>query len=100
MDFVNADGPAQPVLFGATLDPLLVGPFEFAIIPDDRCVLRRRLEEEPVGISLEHQRAVDVFDFVFVECALAEVWNENLPDAGSAERAHGVMAASPIVERA
>src|SRR5256885_13928179 len=100
MHFVNTDGAPQPILLGSALDPFLVVPFEFAIVPDNRRVLGRGLKEEAIRVSLEHQRAMDVFDFVFVEGALAEVWDEDFPDARSAKRTQGVIAPVPIVERA
>src|SRR5713101_4128182 len=100
MHFVNADGSAQPVLLGPALNPLLVGPRELPIVPDNRGVLRGGLEEETIRISLKHERAVDVFDFVLVKCAFAEVWNEDFPDARSAEGAHRVIASVPVIEGA
>src|SRR5437660_12275178 len=100
MHFVDADRRAQPILLAAALDPLIVGPFEFAVVPNDGGILRGGLEEKAVRIGLEHERSVDVFNLVLVERAFAKIWNEDFPDARRAKRAHGMIASIPMVERA
>src|ERR1041384_6902614 len=98
MHFVDAHGSAQPVLLATAFDPGFVGPLEFSIVPDDGGVLGGGLKKETVGIGLEHEGAMDVFDLVFVERALADIWNENLPNARRAKRSHRMIAAIPVVE--
>ena len=68
------------------------------VVPHDRGVLGRRFEEEPVGIGLEANVPVGIPDFILVVSPFAHAGNENLPHPGSAQRAHGVAAAVPVVE--
>src|SRR5687767_15560958 len=100
MHFVNAHGRAKRIVLGAALEALVVGPFELAIVPNDRGVLGRGFEEETVRIGLEDDVAVRVADLVFVERALEHARNKNLPNARGAETAHRVNAAVPVIERA
>ena len=37
-------------------------------------------------------------DFIFIECAVSEVRNEELPEPGGSAIRHGVAAAIPLVE--
>ena len=54
---------------------------------------------EAVGVGLLDQvAAVPALHLVFVDLALAEIGNEELPDAGGAPVAHRVPAAVPVIE--
>ena len=37
-------------------------------------------------------------DFIFIECAVSEVWNEEFPESGGSAVCHGMAAAIPLVE--
>ena len=64
----------------------------------DRCVRRRHLRRERDRIRLDAQPAVLRADLELVRRALLDARNEELPDAGRAERAHRVQAPVPRVE--
>ena len=98
MDFVNADGRAERIATAALLEPLGIGPFEFLVVPNDGGVFWRDFVEGTVRISFDGEMALESFNFVFIESALAEAGDENFPDAGRAENAHGVEAAVPVIE--
>src|SRR5215204_3751093 len=98
MNFVNAQRRAERIVFGALAQPLVVAPLEFFIVPDDRSVLRRRLEEESIRVGFENQMSVGVANFVLVKRTLENTGDEYLPHPRRTKTAHGVHAAIPVVE--
>src|SRR3954468_22517565 len=98
MHFVDAEWRAKRVLFAAFLQPGVISPLELTIIPNNGSVLRRRLEEGAIGVSLEDNRSVDIFDLVFVKRALSQAGDEQFPNPGRTESAHRVIAAIPSIE--
>ena len=99
MDLVDGDGAVDATgLGGAFIQPGGVAPLVDAGIVDDGGVAGRSLEVGAVGVGLDEDVGRLVEDLVFVEFALAETGDEQLPHAGGAERAHGVVAAVPVVE--
>ncbi len=79
-------------------EPVPVAPGVPPRIADDRGVVRRGLEIRPEGVDLEPEVALAVAQFELVELALAQARHEQFPDPGSADRAHRMVAAVPLVE--
>ena len=69
-----------------------------ADVPHDGGRLGAELAEEALGIGLLQQRARLRLDLVLVDRALAQIRDEQLPDAGAAALAHRVRPAIPAVE--
>ena len=98
MDFIDAQRRPQRVPLPPLRQPGLVRPLELAAIPDNGRVLGRRLEEEPVGISLQADLPVQVANLELVLRPFAHAGDEDLPHPRQAQRAHLVAVPVPIVE--
>ena len=57
---------ARNELLPTLRQPGLVSPRELVVVPDDGCVLGRRLEKEAVGISLQYDSALQVANLELV----------------------------------
>ena len=98
MHLVDAERRAQRITLPPLRQPGRVRPLKLAVVPDDGRILGRGLEEEAVGISLQHDLALQAADLELVIGPLAHARNEDLPHARQAQRAHLVAAPVPVVE--
>ena len=79
--------------------PLLVAPGELGEVPDHRRRLGAELGGEAVGIGFLHEVAVvPALDLELVDLTLAEIGNEQLPDAGRSAVSHRMATTVPVVE--
>ncbi len=99
VDLVDRDRVAQRLVLLALAQPLgvLLAP-DVMRLEHHRGGLRRDLGGLGVRIGLEQDLVILGEDLVLVAGAGAHPGQEQLPDAGRAERAHGVQAAVPGVE--
>src|ERR1700678_491574 len=98
MDLVDGDGALVPDGLLALLDPLVIGPVIAIEIEDHGGGLAAMLAVEGVRVALDEQPAVGGLDLEFVVGALGYVGEEDFPDAGAEELAHGMVAAVPAIE--
>ena len=99
MHLVNRNRLVEALAVGPVGQPFLVVPGEIGDIPDHRRGLRPQFGGEAVGVGFLDQIAVvPALDLVLVDLAVAEVGNEDLPDAGSSPVAHRVPPAVPMIE--
>ena len=98
MHFIDAHRRAQRVAFAAFLQPRGVVPLELLGVPDNRGLLRRDLEEKTERIGVQLDVAVRVADLELVMRAPPHAGNENFPDPGSPEQAHGMKPPVPTIE--
>ena len=99
MDLVDRHRLVECLPNAAMRDPILVTPGEVGDVPDDRGRLGANLRRESVGVGLLDQVAVvPALDLELVDLAVAEVRDEDLPDAGRAPVAHRVASAVPVIE--
>ncbi|CAB4958041.1 unannotated protein [freshwater metagenome] len=96
---VDRHGAGEVVRRVAPGGPLVVAPLVGRLV-DDGVRLRRDLRPERERVRVELERPVLGADLVLVGLAVADAGDEELPDAGRAERAHRVQAAVPAVELA
>ena len=85
MHFVDTQRRTQHITLRPLRQPVFVGPSEFSGVPDNSGVLRWRLEEESVRVSLQQNVTVEVADFIFVEGAFSGI-NISLTPEGPSER--------------
>ena len=99
MHFVDGDWRLEPIFLSAVLYPVGIFPLMNVETSDNRAGVGPKLGAEGVGIGFERKH-VDggAKDFIFVDGAFVELWNENFPDAGRAARAHGMDATVPVIE--
>ena len=84
MDLVDGDRLVEALAFAPVGHPFVVVPGELGDVPDDRGRLGPHLGGEAVGVGLLDEVAVvPALDLVLVDLALAEVGDEDLPDARS-----------------
>ena len=98
VDFIDAQRRAQGIALPPLNEPIFIRPNEFVDVPDDGCVLGRRLEEETERISAQTDISMQIPHFVFVMRALTDAWDKYLPHTGRSQRAHLVEAAIPGIE--
>ena len=96
VDLVDRDRPLQRVALAAAAQPLLVLPHVPGLV-DHRGGLGRDLCLEGHRVRLQPQLAVRGDELELVAVAGADAGQEQLPDAGRAERPHRVDAAVPEV---
>src|ERR1044071_7479999 len=96
MDFVDGHGRAPWIGFAAAIDPVCVAPLMFGL-PNDGRVFGWGFAKGRVRISFERDVSEFVADFEFVVRALLDTGDKNFPDAGRAERTHGVIASVPAI---
>ena len=98
VDFIDAQGRTQGIAFPPAREPGLVRPGEFAGVPHNGRLFGGHLEEKAEGIGVELDAAVGIANLKLVMRPLPHAGDENLPDAGGSEQAHGMAAAIPVVE--
>ena len=82
MNFVNRHRPVEFAgLRAATLDPCGITPLKLRHLAHDRGVVGRRFEIGAVRIGFQADVAALIADLEFVELALAEPGDEELPHA-------------------
>src|SRR5436190_3943546 len=96
--FIDADRRLQRIGFRSAVNPCLIGPLEFPVVPNDGIVARVAFEEEAERVGLLDDVPLAIANFVFVLVALLYARDKNFPDAGLAKRTHQVETAIPIVE--
>ncbi len=97
MHLVDRHRLAQRVALRAALEPLRVRPRVLRAVHDRR-VRRRHLGRERDRVGLDAQPAVLRAELELVLRPFVDAGDEELPDAGRAERAHRMQAAVPRVE--
>ena len=88
MHFVDRHRAAQEIGLGPLRQPGGVAPGVLVDVPNDGGRLGAHLGKEALGIGLLEQRARLRLDLVLVDRALAQIRDEQLPDAGAAALAH------------
>ena len=94
---VDAHRPLVPAAVGPLGQPGVVGPL-VGRLGDDGGVQRRHLGGEGQRVGLLPPRAVGAEHVVAVPAADLHARDEDLPDAGGAQRPHRVGAGLPVVE--
>ena len=95
---VDRHRAGQEIGLGPLRQPGGVAPGVLVDVPHDGGRLGAHLRKEALGIGLLDQGARLRLDLVLVERALAQLRDEQLPDAGAAALAHRVRPAVPAVE--
>ena len=99
VDLVDGHGAGVGVAVLAGRHPLVVGPL-VEVVGDDRGRSRGNLRGASQRVGLLEPVAAGTLDLELVAHADADVGDENLPDAGGAQRTHGGSHAIPEVELA
>ncbi|OIQ72529.1 hypothetical protein GALL_458430 [mine drainage metagenome] len=99
MHLVDRDRRVDRVVFCARFQPLVIRPFGIVDAPHHRAGSRRMLRAKADRVGLQRlSLAALATDFVFIDGAIAQTGNENLPHAGCAAQAHRMAASVPEVK--
>ena len=98
MHFVNRHRPRKAVVAVGMRHPFLVVPAVMVQVIDDRRVMRTFFGIKADRVGFGENIVLLRFDFVFVNFALAQTGDENVPHAAGRIFAHDAGAAVPVVE--
>src|SRR5262249_1640261 len=88
VNFVNGQGPSSQIGRRPRLEPTPIAPTEPRKVMNYRCVRRGNLGAERKWVRFEQRRAALPPNLKFVASSIADLGDEQLPDARSAQGAH------------